>query len=98
MAAVDSTGETALHAAARGGHACEVVEWLLTAEVGALQLLEARDAFRATAFIVACICGHLESAKVLHRAECDVTAVASNGQTALHAAAQGGHAEVVSGC
>ena len=73
VAAVDSTGGTALICAASEGHA-EVVGWLLTAEGGAARLLEARDKGGFTAFLAACINGQLECAKVLHRAECDVTA------------------------
>ena len=76
----------ALHAAAQGGSA-EVLEWLLSAEVGALRLLEAQNG-HGTTFVDACWDGHVECAKVLHRAECDVTAVGSHGQTALHVAAQ----------
>ena len=41
MTAITCHGHTALHAAVQEGRA-EVLEWLLTAEVGMLRLMEAR--------------------------------------------------------
>ncbi|KAJ5801264.1 uncharacterized protein N7518_003332 [Penicillium psychrosexuale] len=87
-------GQTALQAAAQGGH-LQVVERLLaaTANVNAPAVEEnGRTALQAAAEG-----GHLQVVERLLAAKADVNTPAGeiNGRTALQAAAQGGHLEVV---
>lgn len=84
-AAIDAravTGMTALGAAVVAGQA-ELVQLLVERGSGVEQRL-ARD---TTAMLVAAACGHLEELDLLLKAEADLTAVDSAGNTALHAAA-----------
>jgi ankyrin repeat protein len=84
---------TALHYAAGGGHE-EVVALLLTEGAHA----NVRDAWRRTPFMTACENGHLGVARVLvqHMGTQGLADRGGQGWTALHYAALGGHAEVLS--
>ena len=94
LTAAGNDGRTALICAASEGQT-EVMKFLLTAEGGAVELLESRDEAGATAILAACREGHLESAKMLRGAGGETATVTTEGLTALHAAAQGGHAKVL---
>lgn len=84
-------GETALHAACRGGHH-EIVTVLL--EAGAQ--VDPVDANGDTPLTMACLRGHLQAVKVLLDAGADKDAVVvRSGYTPLHSAACYGHLEVV---
>ena len=91
VSAVDSIGQTPLHAATLGGHT-EVLAWLLTVEES---LLEKQDDGGGTAFHMACSSGQLACAKALLSACCNVAAVDINGLTGLHTAGQEGRTEVL---
>jgi len=84
-------GETALHAACRGGH-WEIVQVLL--EAGAN--LDPMDANGDTPLIMAALRGYLKVCQVLLDAGANLNAVSVlSGYTALHAASCYGHLDVV---
>jgi serine/threonine-protein phosphatase 6 regulatory ankyrin repeat subunit B len=86
----DADGISAIHAAARGGHA-GVVRLLLNARASADQ----PDAKGGTPLMRACRHGHASVAKFLLDAGAPIDAQSRDGYTALMLGARGGHDEVV---
>jgi len=84
-------GETALHAACRGGH-WEIVKVLLDAGAN----IDPLDANGDTPLILASLRGHVKVVQVLAEAGANLDAVSiRSGYTAVHAAACYGHVPVV---
>ncbi|KAK3893875.1 hypothetical protein Pcinc_002317 [Petrolisthes cinctipes] len=95
---VDSSKQTALHRAARGGHLA-VVEVLLAASVEGKQFdtfLNAQDNKRKSALYHACNSAHLQVVRVLVDGGADVNTETVNLATPLHAAASVGNTDIIS--
>ncbi|KAF5834183.1 ankyrin repeat-containing domain protein [Dunaliella salina] len=86
----DTTGMTALHAAARAGNDPAVLQLL---ESKANPNIAAHDG--STALIAACENGHTASCKLLLSCDAHIGAFNAAHRTALHCAARRGHAAVV---
>jgi glycerophosphodiester phosphodiesterase len=90
----DSQGETALHVAARFGHA-DCARLLLAGSRGEIADTEiAESTYSWTPLFIACVDGHLPVVEILIDAGADLDRVDSSGWTAKEHAALRGHVEI----